>query len=145
MPSLAWLRRLAGSARTSAFERAMADEIAHHIDLETAALVARGLTPDAAGSEARRRFGSVAHIEDACREAWGFRILDVVRQDLRLALRTLASRRAYSLAVALTLGLGIGANTAIFSVVHAVLVRPLPYAHGDALVEITQQATSAGI
>jgi len=94
---------------------------------------------------ARQRFGSLAQVKDGCRESWGMRAIDTVSQDLRYALRTLRKYPAYTAVVLLTLALGIGANTAIFSVVRAVLLRPLPYANGDRLVELRQQAPKIGV
>ena len=120
-------------------------ELRHHLELETEALVARGMTPDAARDAARRRFGSVALVKDDCRESWGMRAIDMLTQDVRFALRNLRKYPCYTAVVLLTLALGIGANTAIFSVVHAVLLRPLPYAHGDRLVEVRQQAPKIGV
>ena len=73
------------------------------------------------------------------------RAIDTLAQDLRFALRNLRKYPSYTAVVLLTLALGIGANTAIFSVVHAVLLRPLPYAHGDRLIEIRQQAPKIGV
>jgi predicted permease len=143
VPSL--LRRLRGSVRTSAFEQDMAAELQHHLDLETDALIARGLTPEAARDTARRSFGSVALVQDDCRESWGLRAIDMLTQDVRFAWRNLRRYPSYTATVLLTLALGIGANTAIFSVVRAVLLRPLPYANGDRLVEIRQQAPKIGV
>src|SRR5262245_45073135 len=144
MPSFAFVRRLCGSLRTSAFEREMADELQFHLEREADALVARGLTPADAAAEARRRFGSVALVRDTCRDSWRLRVLDELVQDARYAGRTLARSPGYAAVVLLTLAVGIGANTAIFSVVHAVLLRSLPYANGDALVEIRQEASGIG-
>jgi len=138
-------RRLRGSVRTSAFEQDMDAELHHHLELETDALIARGMTPEAARDAARRRFGSVALVKDDCRESWGMRAIDTLTQDLRFALRNLRTYPSYTAIVLLTLALGIGANTAIFSVVHAVLLRPLPYANGDRLVEIRQQSPKIGV
>jgi putative ABC transport system permease protein len=141
-------RRLRGSLPATAFEDSMEAELAHHLELETQALVARGMDPADARADARRRFGSVAQVKDACRDSWFpgcLRALDSIVQDTRYALRTLARHPGHACVVLLTLGLGIGANTAIFSVVHAVLLRSLPYANGDALVEIRQLAPGAGL
>jgi putative ABC transport system permease protein len=138
-------RRLKGSVRTSAFEQSMDAELRHHLELETDALIARGMTPAAARDAARQRFGSVALVKDDCRESWGVRALDMLGQDVRFALRNLRKYKSYTAVVLLTLALGIGANTAIFSVVHAVLLRPLPYANGERLVEVRQQQPKAGI
>src|SRR5580765_523297 len=145
MSVLTTFRRLRGSVRTSAFEQDMDAELRHHLDLETEALVARGMTPDAARDSARRRFGSVALVKDDCRESWGMRAIDMLAQDVRFALRNLRKYPSYTAVVLLTLALGIGANTAIFSVVHAVLLRPLPYANGDRLVEVRQQQPKIGL
>ncbi|MFI5178845.1 MAG: ADOP family duplicated permease, partial [Vicinamibacterales bacterium] len=141
-------RRLRGAFRTTAFEDSMEAELAHHLELETQVLIARGMDPADARADAHRRFGSVAHVKDACRESWlpGVRLaFDALMQDARYAIRSLAKYPAHTCIVLLTLGLGIGANTAIFSVVHAVLLRSLPYANGERLVEIRQQALRAGI
>jgi predicted permease len=145
MSLLTLFRRIRGSVRTSAFERNMDEELRHHLELETEALVAGGMTSEAAGVTARRRFGSVALVKDDCRESWGVRALDMLTQDVRFALRNLRKYPSYTAVVLLTLALGIGANTAIFSVVHAVLLRPLPYANGDRLLEVRQQAPQIGV
>jgi putative ABC transport system permease protein len=123
----------------------MEAELRHHLELETDALVAGGMPPSRARDVARQRFGSLAQVKDDCRESWGMRAIDTVAQDLRYALRTLRKYPAYTAVVLLTLALGIGANTAIFSVVRAVLLRPLPYANGDRLVELRQQAPKIGV
>ena len=131
--------------RTSAFERQMAEELRLHMEFEADALVARGLDRQDAFAEARRRFGSVALAADACRDSWGLRLVDTLAQDIRYAARMLIKHPGYTAIIVLTLALGIGANTAIFSVVHAVLLRSLPYANGDRLIEIRQQLLAHGI
>jgi putative ABC transport system permease protein len=145
MSVLTLFRRLRGSVRTSAFEQNMEAEMRHHLELEAEALVARGMAPDAARDAARQRFGSVALVKDDCRESWGMRAIDTLTQDVRFALRNLRKYPSYTAIVLLTLALGIGANTAIFSVVHAVLLRPLPYANGGRLIEVRQQAPKIGV
>jgi predicted permease len=123
----------------------MDTEMQHHLELEGEKLVAGGMTPAAARRAARSRFGSVAAVKDDCRDSWGMRAIDTLRQDVRYAARSLVKYPGYTAIVLLTLALGIGANTAIFSVVHAVLLRPLPYTHGDRLVEVRQQAPRIGV
>ena len=139
------LRRLRGSVRSSAFEDAMDAEMQHHLELETDALVAGGMSRARARDIARVRFGSVAQVKDDCRDSWGMRTVDALRQDIRYAARSLVKYPGYTAVVLFTLALGIGANTAIFSVVYAVLMRPLPYAHGSRLVEVRQQAPKLGV
>ncbi|MCC7125328.1 MAG: ABC transporter permease, partial [Acidobacteria bacterium] len=78
------------------------------------------------------------------REARGITWFDELVQDVRYGLRTLARHPGYTLLAVLTLGLGIGANTAIFSVINGVLLKPLPYAHGDRLVVVRQSAPLSG-
>ena len=84
-------------------------------------------------------------LERPAREGRGERVLATILYDVRYGVRALRSSRGFTLAILLTLALGIGANTAIFSVIDAVLLRPLPYAHGDRLVHLLQPAQAAGI
>jgi predicted permease len=142
---LTLFRRLRGSVRTSAFEQNMDAELRHHLEMETEALIASGMPPAAARETAQRRFGSVALVKDDCRESWGMRAIDALAQDLRFTVRNLRKYPSYTAVVLLTLALGIGANTAIFSVVHAVLLRPLPFANGERLIEVRQQAPKIGV
>jgi len=139
------LRRMRGSFRSDRFERSLDAELRHHLDLETEANVRRGMPPEAARDAARRTFGSIAEVKDDCRDSWGLRTIDALTQDVRFGARTFRKYPGYTAVVLLTLGLGIGANTAVFSVVHAVLLRSLPYAHGDALVEVRQDELRSGI
>ncbi|MBC7788600.1 MAG: ABC transporter permease [Anaerolineae bacterium] len=128
--------------------RDIEDEIAFHLEARVQELLARGLSPDAARTEAMRRFGDIDSARRYCRdvgrrrhrtialhewlESWG--------QDLRYAVRQLGRNPGFALIAVLTLGLGIGANTAIFSVVRRLLIQPLPYAGGDRIVSLMRAA-----
>jgi putative ABC transport system permease protein len=139
MPDFSWLRRFVGSLRTRAFEREMSAEFAAHLEFEVEALVAHGWAAADARIEARRRFGSVAQAKDLCRDSWGIRAVGAVAQDLRHGARVFAKNPGSPILIVLTLAIGIGMTTAIFSAVHAVLLQRLPYMNGEALVEIQQQ------
>jgi putative ABC transport system permease protein len=112
------------------------DDIQDHIRRETEENIARGMAPDEAATAARRAFGNVTLTREAVRAVWIPLWWDQCVQDVRYAARLWRRAPAFSLVVALTLALGIGMNTAVFSVVNAVLMRPLAYPHAERLVWI---------
>ena len=112
------------------------DDIQEHIRRETEENIGRGMAPDEAAQAARRAFGNVALTREAVRAVWIPLWWDQCVQDVRYAARLWRRAPGFSLAVALTLALGIGMNTAVFSVVNAVLMRPLAYPHAERLVWI---------
>jgi putative ABC transport system permease protein len=118
-------------------------EIGAHLEFEIRENIARGMPPDEARRAARRHFGNLTQVQERATESWTFPALETIAQDLRYGLRGLRRSPGFSLVVALTLALGIGANTAIFSVVNAVLLRPLPYPAAERLVELGESDPKA--
>ncbi len=132
----AWLRRVTGFVRAQGGERDFAAELQSHIELHTADNIRAGMSPAEARRIALAKLGSVASVSEAQRDRRGLPALESIRQDLRHAVRGLARNRGFALACSLTLALGIGVNSAIFSVVNAVLFAPLPYAKPEQLITI---------
>ena len=118
------------------FDRDMDDEIRTHLDMRERAYLDEGLPPNEARRRARLDFGNPAVIREQSRDVWITRWLDNIARDLRVALRMLRGAPGFAAAAILTLALGIGANTAIFTMVDALLLRPLPYPAPEELVEI---------
>ena len=117
--------------------------IQEHIDERTEELMEEGMPRKEAEQKARREFGNVTLIQERGREVWQWAALESVRTDLRLVFRRLGKSPGFTVTVLLTLAIGIGANTAVFSVVNRVLLRPLPYPDSDRLVSLWLNAPGA--
>lgn len=117
-------------------------EIRDHLDAETEDNVARGMSADEARAAALRKFGNVTRVKESVREVWVPGWLDRARQDARDAVRHVRRNPGFALTIAATLALGIGLTTAIYSVVNAVLLRPLSYPHPERVVWMTTRDAS---
>ncbi|HJZ73974.1 MAG TPA: ABC transporter permease [Vicinamibacterales bacterium] len=137
--------RIAQALRPGRADEEAAREIAAHLALLEAEYARRGLSSDAARTAAHRAFGSAALAADAHRDARSLLWLDDGRRDVAYALRTIRREPGFALVVVVTLALGIGANTAIFSVVHSVLIKPLPYRDSARLVRVWENVPGSEI
>jgi predicted permease len=120
-------------------------EIRDHLELEQAERERQGAAPDEARAQALRAFGNVTRAREEARAVWRRSWLDDLAQDVRYAGRTFARRPGFTAAALLMLGLGIGASTAVFTVLHAVVLAPLPYRAADRLVRVWQTNPSRHI
>jgi len=111
-------------------------EIRNHLELSIRERIERGESPEQARAEALRKFGNIALVQEVTREMWSWAFLARLAQDLRFGFRMLRKSPGFSLVVILTLALGIGATTAIFSVVYGVVLRPLRFGDSERLVAI---------
>jgi len=139
------LRTLFGKSK---LERDMAEEMRFHLEQRTADQQADGVAPEEARYAAQRKFGNVASLQEQARDSRGWRGLENLLKDLSLAARQLVRSPGFSLLAIITLGLGIGANTAMFSVLNGVMLKPLPYAHLpqlDRLYRATAQNSEGNI
>jgi putative ABC transport system permease protein len=117
----------------------LSEEIRQHLDEKTEALMAEGMSREEAERAAKREFGNVTRIQERGRETWLWPLMENLWADTKFAVRQLCKNSGFALTAIATLALGIGATTAIFSLVNTVLLRPLPFPEQDRLMWLSQQ------
>ena len=131
--------RLVAIVRRRRLDRDLDDELAFHLAMREADYRTDGLSADAAREQARRQFGNVTHLKEQTRDMWTFPSLESFRQDIRYALRTLRKAPGFTFVAVFALAVGIGGNTAIFSLVDAIRAKALPYRDPEQLVAAVGQ------
>lgn len=145
-------RRLIFYFRRARFDRELEEEMRFHLELKAEANLSAGMSPEEAKYAARRQFGNRTMLTELSRETWGFRQLEALWQDLRYSWRLLRQNPIFCLTAVLTLAVGIGANTAVFTLLHGLFLRDLPVQRPDELARINLigpfrelESTEAGI
>src|SRR5215472_11781297 len=124
-------------------EEGLEEEIQSHLEMAARDRIERGQTPQKAHADARREFGNVGLVKEITRAAWGGVGLEQLIQDLRYAFRMLRRGPGVTAVAVVSLALGIGANTAIFSVIDALMLRTLPVRNPEQLVELRKTSDSS--
>src|SRR5262249_7668394 len=139
------IRRLRYWMKSAKRSEALREEMDLHLAEKAAELEADGMTAEPGRAEARRRFGNVGLKHEESREIWMSRFVSELGQDVRYGVRMLVKKPTLTIVAVLTLALGVGANTAIFSIVDAVLMRSLPYRDPDRLVRVFFHEPGVGL
>ena len=139
-----FFKRLTSWARTKRDEERLRAEIEEHLAIQTAENIQAGLSPIEARRQAMLKFGGVEAMKEEYRDQKGLPFLETLAQDLRYAFRQLAASPGFALIAIATMALGVGATTAIYSVIDATLLHPLPYLHPSELVRLEANLPGVG-
>jgi predicted permease len=140
----AW-RRLGSIGRRTHINRGLDEEIRFHVEHQTEKNVRAGMTPDDARRQALIQFGGVERTKESARDQFRAASVEDVIRDLRYGFRALVRAPGFTIVAVLTLALGVGATTAMFSVINGILLQPLPYPEQDRLIELVHEAPGLGI
>jgi len=140
-----WIRRFWGTLRANRDDRDLEEELRLHLELAAEDALRRGRTTERAPRAARIHAGGVAQAMEALRDQRGVPWLDDLARDLRYGLRTLRSSPVFTAVALLTVALGIGANTAIFTIVNGVILRPLGYPKPEQVMYLSTPSTRDSI
>src|ERR671918_1340387 len=130
--------RIRAVFRRTLVERELDDELRFHTERQIQKYVQAGFTPEEAARRVRLEFGGLDQVKEECRDARGVGLWEEAGRNLRYACRSLVKRPGFAVVVILTLALGIGANSAVFSAINAMLLRPLPFPEADQLMLLEQ-------
>ncbi len=139
-----WRTQLKNLLRFNKQHDELAAEIELHIEMSVADLVSNGMDPREARKLVLREFGNVESLKEECQDSWGMRLIDALIRHLRLASRQMLKNKGYTATILITLALGIGINTAIYSVANTVLFKTLPFPEPDQLVKIDEYSDQLG-
>ncbi len=133
---MSWMNRLAYLLRRHKLDRDLSDELRFHVEMRTRENIAAGMSPEEARYAALRAFGNVSLVKEVTHQMWGGSFWETLLQDARYGLWQLRRNPGFTVVAVLTLALGIGANTAIFSLLNTLFLRPLPVADPGRVVEV---------